>query len=168
MCGKHSQFSLSVTIINQLIIFVNRFFKKYAPTGTPLQRVGGGIVFIQLSSRCAAWQHTAPQGLVRVCAFLNFSFDRFTDTIKIPIYLDIWKPYHFQIIFFKNISSYCVIGNTIFGIVLISVKFNNKFCLEAEKINYESVNWTLSIPFDRIIPQKIIPQMLLLLGHIFS
>lgn len=71
-------------------------------------------------------------------------------------------------IFVQHIGSGFVIQLSIHSIVLISVKFNNKLCTMAIKVDDKVINYALLIYFHGIMLQKIIPQMFFPTRHIPS
>ena len=96
--------------------------------------------------------------------FVNFT----ANTVKIIVNIRIGKANNLKSIFVQHIGSGFVIQLSIHSIVLISVKFNNKLCTMAIKVDDKVINYALLIYFHGIMLQKIIPQMFFPTRHIPS
>ena len=80
----------------------------------------------------------------------------------------IGKPYYFQLIPFQSICSDFIVFFSFLRKMRCPVNFNHQSGRRAVEISNKSVDDSLTVYLDRVSTQKIKPEMLFLLGHIFA
>ena len=103
-----------------------------------------------------------------LCPLLHDPINISTYTLKVIPKLIVGDPKDFQVIPFQVLRSASVFFLPLLFVMLGPVQFNDEFCFRAIKICDISPQHLLPVKADRVKTKKLIPELSLFLGHLFS